>query len=767
MMVVAGCNQYGGDKSSVRDEATKAPPASGIVYRNSQVYNIDFSFELAPDPNTIDRTKDLKLWVPIPREWDSQKAVRIISVEPKPHAEYTDPEHGNHMLYWDFGKEPEKSSYKVYLSYRLESYEVRAEVDPNKVGSYDITSPEYTLYTRSTPTVLITPKIEELARQAIGEEKNPYIKAKRLAEFSRKKIRYKQTFGRGIKSLLDNSAKDDKSGEEYYLGACGQYNAFFVALCRSVGVPARAVAGFVGYRPWITADDLKKPFSKLDTMQSPEGLYGGQHYAAMSPHVWSEFYLPNYGWIPAETMGSQLGYWHNRRLIMHKGRDVKIGPQSPENDSEGYGFQWVALKNGRADLFQSGVWNIAKIRTAKVTLLCNPDPFPADAFVKYSDHLYQEPQANTKLASYRKSVLTWIYEKTRQQPDKSSALIKAYEESPRTQYNHKPFLCHLLRQVVGDKKFFNIFDTYTNLRVNSGEPVSTDQFIKIAEDIYGKPLNWFFAQWLGRDELPELKLKDVNILKEREKWHIRGNLCQLSNSVFRFPVELELETKKEKVLKKMWVETKKASFEFGLSNKPSRITVDPELHILKIQKMPLILEGFWNVYPELLVVYGTLSEGQANQAAAERFNKEYLGLGDKIIKADVDVNEADLKIKCLVLFGRPETNKIAQEFEDNFPIKFNGNKFTWQGVTYDRPTQGVAQIIENPNNLRSLVIMYTGLSPKATLKFCDLYLYDANASFVILDGDKELLRGDWEEVDSDLIWKFDTRSSVQLAPSQR
>lgn len=178
---------------------------------------------------------------------------------------------------------------------------------------------------------------------------------------------------------MDNAVRDKQSGEEYYFGGCGQYNALFVALCRSVGIPARAVAGFVGYRPWITAADFKKPFSELDTMQSPEGLSGGQHYTAMSPHVWSEFYLPNYGWIPAETMGSQLGYWHNRRLIMHKGRNVKIGPQAPNNDSGGYGFQWVALNNGRADLLQSGVWNIAKIRIAKVKIL-HSAPFPV---VKY------------------------------------------------------------------------------------------------------------------------------------------------------------------------------------------------------------------------------------------------------------------------------------------------------------------------------------------------------------------------------------------------
>jgi hypothetical protein len=55
---------------------------SGIIYKNPRIYNIDYFFELVPDPNRIDRTKDLKLWLPVPREWDSQRAVKVISVDP-------------------------------------------------------------------------------------------------------------------------------------------------------------------------------------------------------------------------------------------------------------------------------------------------------------------------------------------------------------------------------------------------------------------------------------------------------------------------------------------------------------------------------------------------------------------------------------------------------------------------------------------------------------------------------------------------------------
>jgi hypothetical protein len=172
VIVIAGCNQHGGDKSYVRKEATKTPPASGIVYSNPRVYNVDYSFEMSPDPDKIDRSKDLKLWVPIPREWDSQKAVKIVSVEPEPHAKYVDPDYGNPMFFWDFGKMPEQTTYKANIRFRLESYDIDTEVDPELVGSYDKTSKEYAVYTRSTHTIHITPKIKELAQEAVGDDKS-------------------------------------------------------------------------------------------------------------------------------------------------------------------------------------------------------------------------------------------------------------------------------------------------------------------------------------------------------------------------------------------------------------------------------------------------------------------------------------------------------------------------------------------------------------------------------------------------------------------
>lgn len=239
--------------TSAAEAQTVSPEHQGLIYRNPRVYNVEYTFEMFPDSNKVDRDKDLKLWIPIPREWDSQKAVKIISVEPEPHSKYVDPEYGNPMLFWDFGKGPEKPSYKVHLKYRLEQYEVHSNIDPNRVGSYDKTSKDYALYTQSTNTVTITDKVKELAKTAIGNEKIPYLQVKRIYQLVREMMCYKgfesQGKVRSVETILDNPVIDPKTGRERYLGVCNDQSMVFIALCRAVGIPARSVIALWDNRP--------------------------------------------------------------------------------------------------------------------------------------------------------------------------------------------------------------------------------------------------------------------------------------------------------------------------------------------------------------------------------------------------------------------------------------------------------------------------------------------------------------------------------------
>lgn len=738
---------------------------SSVIYRHPRVYNVEYSFELHPDPNKIDRSKDLKLWIPIPREWDSQKGVKIISIDPEPHARYVDPEHGIPMLFWDFGKLPEEPIYVATIKYRLITYEFHADIDPNQVGSYNTTSELYTLYTRGTEDIEITPEVKALAREAIGDEKNPYLQAKLIFNFVVKKMRYKLLdceVGRGTGPLLASEVIDKRTGEKYYQGTCAQYTVFFVALCRAVGIPARGITGKMGFAPWIQKEDLKLR-SDWFTKLSPSGFAAARIYGGLGGHRWAEFYLPGYGWIPVDPTHGRFQWVNNLRFITSKGTDVLIGPNAPQGESEGYGDQWIPFHNGRADVIGVGAWNLAKVRVAKAKTLHHSDPFPADAFADYPLGPYVEDTASFD----GRWILSLIDDMTRGKPNKVQALDQAYKEKPWLSRGREQYICHMLRQIVGNERFSDIYGLYVDSLVSSDGPVPTTRFQAIAEEVYGESLAWFFEQWLGRKELPELKLEDVDVRKDGKQWRIHGTLHQRNQSVFRLLVEIEFEAGKQKILNKIWLDTKKVSFEFVSFNKPTNISVDPRLHILKIQKMSPLLEEIWDVYPNMLVIYGTQSEEQANRTAAEWFNNDYLGLEGNTIKADTDVNDADLKAKCVFLIGRPETNKITQQFKDNFPIKFNGPRFIWQGTTYEKPTQGVAQVIENPRDSERLIVMYAGLSPEIMLKWSELNFHDSNSSWVIFDGDKRLATGDWDDLDSDLHRKLGFQTSVGSLSSQQ
>ena len=76
-------------------------------------------------------------------------------------------------------------------------------------------------------------------------------------------------------------------------------------------------------------------------------------------------------------------------------------------------------------------------------------------------------------------------------------------------------------------------------------------------------------------------------------------------------------------------------------------------------------------------------------------------------------------------------------------------------------------MIETPKDGGGKMVMYAGLSPGATLKLWDLQLYDSDCSYVIFDEDKQTIKGDWEDIDSSLYWRFDSQTPAESLSNQR
>jgi hypothetical protein len=177
---------------------------------------------------------------------------------------------GNVYAYWNnIAIDPEEA-FAVELDYHVISFSVTYLVNSSVVENYDKNSALYERYTQ--PEKLIesnNPQIISTAQSITGGEENPFKKVQKIFDFVIAHVRYELLEEeRGALWALKNGAGD-----------CSEYSYLFVALCRAAGIPARIQAGFT--------------FNNVG-----ETLKDG--------HMWAEYYLENYGWIPVDATWQQF-----------------------------------------------------------------------------------------------------------------------------------------------------------------------------------------------------------------------------------------------------------------------------------------------------------------------------------------------------------------------------------------------------------------------------------------------------------------------------
>ncbi|HUT38747.1 MAG TPA: transglutaminase domain-containing protein [Methanoregula sp.] len=222
----------------------------------------------------LPKTGTLRLWFPLPVETESQRDVTIISVAP---AEYIKEQSGMGadlgLAYFEIPLEGVTGDFlNLTTQFRYTQYEQRFTIDPAKVGRYNTSDPEYKKYTRSSRNIALTPEMKAKAQEIVGNETNPYLQAEKIywhvIEMPYSHISHSRLDAAGIPESV------------YVLntgfGDCGTQSIYFAALCRSLGIPARAIGGF----------------------QMISGNAGA--------HFWAEYYIPGYGWIPNDVTVAEM-----------------------------------------------------------------------------------------------------------------------------------------------------------------------------------------------------------------------------------------------------------------------------------------------------------------------------------------------------------------------------------------------------------------------------------------------------------------------------
>ena len=225
----------------------------------------------------LPKTGLLKLWFPLPVELAAQDSVTVKSVTPDTYLKQ--PPSTNAALsdaYFEVPLEQLQGDLNITVVFQFTHYQENFKVDPANVGTYDKTSAIYRTYTKSYGNTYISPEIRATAKKVVGNEKNPYLAAKKLYDYILKEIKY---------SFMPHAAmwprgeRESIYVHEMKRGDCGAQSMYFSSLCRSLGIPARTTGGWQ--------------------------LFTGN----FASHFWAEFYLPNYGWIPVDPTAADISDW--------------------------------------------------------------------------------------------------------------------------------------------------------------------------------------------------------------------------------------------------------------------------------------------------------------------------------------------------------------------------------------------------------------------------------------------------------------------------
>jgi tetratricopeptide (TPR) repeat protein len=134
----------------------------------------------------------------------------------------------------------------------------------------------------------------------------------------------------------------------------------------------------------------------------------------------------------------------------------------------------------------------------------------------------------------------------------------------------------MLRWVVGDETFDKILAQYSRQFQNT--PVSTEAFEKLASDVAGGDLGYFFEEWVSGSGVPEFKL-DYTVYRQKNGYKIDGTVKQ-DLDLFRMPVEFQVLTDGDPEYSRVDVSGESSDITVKTDRKPKSVVIDPRERIL-------------------------------------------------------------------------------------------------------------------------------------------------------------------------------------------
>ena len=139
------------------------------------------------------------------------------------------------------------------------------------------------------------------------------------------------------------------------------------------------------------------------------------------------------------------------------------------------------------------------------------------------------------------------------------------------------WVANMFQEVIGEEKFNDLLKQYYETAVKNGGGEAA--FLRLARDIHGRDINWFFTVWLDTIGVPDMQI-DYVLYRTIDGFRVSGAIRQ-TNELFRMPVEILAVSGDREEIKVVEANGKSSPFDISIFSRPEKIVLDPKNKILR------------------------------------------------------------------------------------------------------------------------------------------------------------------------------------------
>ncbi|MGQ4891046.1 MAG: transglutaminase-like domain-containing protein [Candidatus Njordarchaeia archaeon] len=207
----------------------------------------------------------IKCWLPFPKPGLQTRNVKLLKAYPSNYV-IAPEDVDQRTIYFETKPDKEGETYcLVEFQYDIAAF--HRIINEEKIQPYNEEESVYRKYTgEKPPHIVFTRYLKNLAHEIVGDEENPYLKAKKIYDWLTENLTYTYTREYSTYECIPEFVARNLRGD------CGFQALLFITLTRIVGVPSRWQSG------WYANPTLDSP----------------------GPHDWAQFYVEPYGWLFAD-----------------------------------------------------------------------------------------------------------------------------------------------------------------------------------------------------------------------------------------------------------------------------------------------------------------------------------------------------------------------------------------------------------------------------------------------------------------------------------